>query len=75
MASTMHAWFLAILLCVVLAAGNFDWRGGSGSSPLLSAPDFSLSITSPFSSTSVSLVQSNRGVPLTVSIVGSNGFK
>jgi Bacterial Ig domain len=65
------------LTCVIslfLAFLTIACGSGTTSVPPPPAPDFSLSVTSQFSSTSVSLVQGSTSVPLTVSVVGSNGF-
>ncbi len=59
-----------VAICVATLAGC---GGSSLPPPPPPAPDFSVSVTSLFSSTSVNLVPGNTSV-LTVSIVGSNGF-
>jgi len=65
---------LACLISLFLTSLTIACGGGTTSAPPPPAPDFSLSVTSQFSSTSVSLVQGSTSVPLTVSVVGSNGF-
>jgi Big-like domain-containing protein len=61
-----------LLILLIIACGG--GAGNTVSTPPPPAPDFSMSVTSSFSSTSVSMVQGSTSVPVTVAIVGANGF-
>lgn len=73
-----HGLTLLISLFFVILMVACGGGGTSTTSPPPSPPvapaDFSLSVASLFSSTSVSLVQGSTSVPVTVSVVGLHGF-
>lgn len=67
-----HVAGLSSLLWIALMTACGGSAGTSAPPP--PPPDFALSVTSLFSPTSVSVVQGTTSVPVTVSIIGSNGF-